>query len=58
MMTRGIEKETANYYDQAVVGGKILVAVEHHGPQAEKRLAQAEQILAAAGAESVPLAEG
>ena len=28
MTTRGIEKEIANYYDQAVVQGKILVAAE------------------------------
>src|SRR4029079_10492339 len=25
MMTRGLEKEAANYYDQAVQGGKLLV---------------------------------
>ena len=28
MMTRGVEKELADYYDQAVVRGKILVAAE------------------------------
>ena len=58
MMTRGVEKEVANYYDQALVSGKILVAVEIHGPQAEARRAQAARILAEAGAEPVPLPEG
>jgi hypothetical protein len=57
MMTRGIEKEAANYYDQAVVGGEILVAVEPATPNAA-RLAQAEQILQSAGAKPVPLPEG
>lgn len=58
MTTRGIEKELADYYDQAVVRGKILVAAEitpeHPGPP----LAQAERALAAAGAEPVALREG
>jgi hypothetical protein len=58
MMTRGKEKELANYYDQAVVEGKILVAAEDHGPQAAENLARASQILAEAGAEPLPLPEG
>jgi hypothetical protein len=58
MMTRGVEKEAADYYDQAVVAGKILIAVEHHGPQSAIRLQQAEHILHAAGAEPVALPEG
>jgi len=58
MMTRGIEKEAANYYDQAVAGGKILVAVEVPGPDADDRLNQAHEILSRAGADPVPLAEG
>jgi hypothetical protein len=58
MMTRGVEKEAADYYDQAVVQGKILIAVEHHGPQAAARLQQAEHILHSAGAEPVALPEG
>jgi len=32
MLTRGAEKELADYYDQAVVQGKILVAVETDDP--------------------------
>jgi hypothetical protein len=58
MLTRGIEKEAADFYDQAVTEGKLLVTVEDHGPQAASSLARAEQILASAGAEPLPLAEG
>ena len=58
MTTRGLEEELANYYDQAVVDGKILVAAEAHGDGAEARLTQAEQVLRAAGAEPVALARG
>jgi hypothetical protein len=54
MMTRGVEHELADYYDQAVAEGKILVAVDEHGPKAEGHLSRAEQILAEAGA--LPLA--
>jgi hypothetical protein len=65
MMTRGVEKELANYYNQAVLDGKILVAAEK---QAEKQivkqnsqhpsLAKAEAILTEAGAEPIALPEG
>jgi hypothetical protein len=58
MLTRGFEKEAANYYDQAVAGGKILVAVEVHGDDAQRRLAKAQHILEQSGAEPVPLPEG
>ena len=58
MMTRGIEKEAADFYDQAVVDGNILVAVEVHGDGAEESLARAERILGEAGAKPVPLSEG
>jgi hypothetical protein len=58
MLTRGVEKEAANFYDQAVAAGKILVAVEVHGQAAERRLAQAGRILDQAGAEPLPLTEG
>jgi hypothetical protein len=58
MLTRGFEKEIADYYDAAVRVGKVLVAVEVEGEGHEARLAQAERILAEAGAEPVPLVEG
>ena len=58
MATRGFEKEIADYYDQAVQRGKILVAAEVHGEGSAARLAEAERALAEAGAEPIPLAEG
>jgi hypothetical protein len=58
MMTRGVEKELANFYQQAVIEGQILVAAEDHGENHEKTLARAAQILAHAGAKPVSLAEG
>ena len=58
MMTRGVEKELANYYQQAVVEGQILVAAEDHGENREATLSQAAKILAEAGAKPVSLSEG
>lgn len=58
MMTRGLEKEAADYYDQAVQAGKILVTVEQKVPQQQPSLLDAERVLAAAGAEPLPLSEG
>lgn len=58
MMTRGVEKELANFYQQAVIDGRILVAAEDHGPNAQERLTRAAKVLASAGAQSVSLEEG
>jgi hypothetical protein len=58
MMTRGFEKEIADYYDAEVRLGKILVAVEVAGAGHEARLARAERIFSEAGAEPVALVEG
>jgi hypothetical protein len=58
MMTRGVEKELANYYQQAVVQGLILVAAEDHGPDHQARLSQAAKILSEAGAKPLELPEG
>lgn len=58
MMTRGFEKEIADYYDQAVQSGKILVAVEVHGDKAQARRARAEEIFKEAGKQPVALGEG
>ncbi|MCA9108528.1 MAG: hypothetical protein KDA52_01155 [Planctomycetaceae bacterium] len=46
MMTRGAEKELADYYDQAITHGKILVAVE---TEDETRQKSADRILASQG---------
>lgn len=58
MMTRGLEPEMANFYDQAVQKGKILVGVECRGDDAAERLGTAEKILRAKGAETLSLTEG
>jgi hypothetical protein len=58
MMTRGVEKELANFYQQSVVAGQILVAAEEHGPNSSQKLAEAEKILAASGAQPLPMQEG
>jgi len=58
MLTRGVEKEAANFYDQAVQSGKLLVVVEDHTAGAAKRLLDAERLLAGAGAEPMQLPEG
>lgn len=58
MMTRGFEHEVANYYDQAVQRGKILVSVEEKGDNADERLAVAADILDSAGAEPIALTAG
>jgi hypothetical protein len=58
MLTRGVEKEVANFYDQEVTDGNLLVAVECHRPDAEVLLVRAEHILSEAGAEPLPLPEG
>jgi hypothetical protein len=58
MMTRGVERELADYYQQAVLDGRILVAAEHSGPHHARRLAEAALVLAEAGAQPLPLREG
>jgi hypothetical protein len=58
MMTRGVEKELANFYQQAVIDGQILVAAEDNSPNSEASLARAAKILADAGAKPLSLPEG
>lgn len=58
MITRGLEPELANYYDQAVTEGRILVAAEDHSDAHRERMERAERILAECGAEPVALNEG
>jgi hypothetical protein len=58
MLTRGLEKAAADYYDQSVQDGKILVVVEDHGANSAARLDKAAQILATAGAQPLELPEG
>lgn len=58
LVNRGIEEEVADYYDQAVQEGKILIAVEAHGDEGISELADAEKIFAAGGVQPLPLAKG
>jgi hypothetical protein len=54
MSTRGVEKEVANYYQQAVAEGAILVAAEASGANTS----QAAGIFCELGAKPLPLREG
>jgi hypothetical protein len=56
MTTRGVTKEMADFYDQAVTRGKILVAIEDEADNTP-RLATAERIFAEAGTEPLPLTQ-
>jgi len=56
--TRGVEKEVADFHDQALQGGDLLVAVEVHGDDADAWLAKADEVFRATGAKPLPLAEG
>lgn len=57
MMTRGIEREAADFYDQAVTEGEVLITVNVQGEDAQARLTLAEQVLTEAGAKAIPLRE-
>ncbi len=55
MMMRGVERELADYYEQAVLQGKILVAAEDHGANATEHLSVVEGIFAGSGALPIAL---
>jgi len=57
MSSRLEEGEVADFYDQAVREGQILVGVEDNSPEAELRLTEAARIIAEAGAKPLPLTE-
>jgi hypothetical protein len=50
MRTRGEEGTLADYYDQALTHGDLLVAVEDDAPGNQQRLQEAERVFKAAGA--------
>jgi hypothetical protein len=58
MSTRGVEKEVANYYQQAVADGAILVAAEASGVNKSQSPARAADIFRELGAKPLPLPEG
>ena len=55
MTTRGLEKEVADFYQQAVVDGMILVSVEVDDPAQKPNLATAADIFATHGAHPIEL---
>jgi uncharacterized protein YacL len=58
MLSRSREKELANFYDQELTPGDILVAAEDHSERADTTLAEAEHILAEEGVKPLELVEG
>ena len=59
MMTRGVEKELADFYQQAVIAGQILVAAEVDEEHPSKpSLGDAARILSESGAQPLNLPEG
>lgn len=58
MSSRGFEPQAADFYDQALHRGQVLVAVEARGPLAAERLARAERVLAECGAHPMALPPG
>jgi hypothetical protein len=55
MMTRGMEHEVADFYDQALEKGQILVAVERGDDVTPEQVAAADRIFAALGVENMTL---
>jgi hypothetical protein len=55
MMTRGMEPEVADFYDQALLKGQVLVAVEPSDEVTSQQIAVADRIFAADAAEQVEL---
>jgi hypothetical protein len=58
MSSRGLEKEIANYYQQAVAKGAILVAAETGGADRQQALKSAAEVFRRLGAKPLPLPEG
>lgn len=55
MTSRGLDKEAAEFYEQSVEKGKILVVVEDNTDDGPRRLRAAEKRFQQAGAEPVSL---
>lgn len=58
MMSRGMEREVANYYDQALRRGQILVAAEFVEGDDPSLLERAERVFEDVGAKPEPLPAG
>jgi hypothetical protein len=58
-LTRGGEQEPADFYDQAVQDGKLLVVVERKNENdSGEKLASAERLFTESGSKPLPLPEG
>jgi hypothetical protein len=55
MMSRGMDREVADFYDQALEKNQVLVAVELSADVTEEQLTAADRIFAAVGTENVTL---
>jgi hypothetical protein len=55
MTSRGLDKESADFYEQAVEKGKILVVAEDTSDEGPRKLHQAEKRFEQAGAEPISL---
>jgi hypothetical protein len=55
MQTRGAEGSLADFYDQALSEGKLLVAAEDTGDRHREMLKRADHVFAEAGALPIPL---
>ncbi len=58
MTTRGLEPEIADFYDQALQSGQVLVAVESAGEGDVPPASEADRILTESGARSFELPPG
>ena len=58
MLTRNAEKELADFYDQGVEPGSIVVAAEDHSERADQTLPIAEKIMGREGVRPLELPEG
>lgn len=58
MLSRGVEKELANFYQQAVMDGRILIGVEEQKPDSDQKLLRAAEIFQQCGSRPLPLPQG
>jgi len=57
MTSRGVDDEAADFYEQAVEKGKLLVVAEDHSEEANAKLRIAEEILSESGKKPAPLSD-
>ncbi|MBD3676133.1 MAG: hypothetical protein HUJ26_21700 [Planctomycetaceae bacterium] len=57
MLSRGVKEEAADFYEQEIQAGQILVTVESHGEDASQLLTRADEIFSQHGAKTFDLEE-